>query len=94
MAFEWDRIKAKTNKRRHGIDFADAVGVFDDPLALTLPDLHTSEERFVTLGQDYLDRLVIVVWTWRGEFIRVISAREPTARERRQYLEDPDAQRI
>lgn len=40
----------------------------------------STAERLVTLGRDYLDRLVLVIWTWRGENIRVISAREPTAR--------------
>jgi uncharacterized protein (DUF4415 family) len=42
--------------------------------------VNSTAERLVTLGRDYLDRLVLVIWTWRGENIRVISAREPTAR--------------
>lgn len=91
MAFEWDPGKAEANRRRHGVDFADAVGAFDDPFALTQPDPYPTEERFVTLGRDFLDRLVVVVWTWRGKAIRLISAREATPRERRQYLEGPDA---
>jgi hypothetical protein len=91
MAFEWDPAKAEANLRRHGIDFADAVGAFGDPFALTQPDLYPTEERFVTLGRDFLGRLVLVVWTWRGEMIRLISARDATPRERRQYSEGPDA---
>jgi len=91
MAFEWDPAKAEANLRRHGIDFADAVGVFDDPFALTQVDPYPTEERFVTLGRDFLGRLVLVVWTWRGEIVRLISARDATPRERRQYSEGPDA---
>jgi uncharacterized DUF497 family protein len=91
MAFQWDPIKAEANRQRHGVDFADAVGVFEDLLALTQLDPYPTEERFVTLGRDYLERLVLVIWTWRGDDIRLISAREATPRERRQYSEGPDA---
>jgi uncharacterized DUF497 family protein len=53
---------------------------------LTLLDLDTEdEEHFVTLGIDALDRLLVVVYTWRDERIRIISARRATGRERRQY---------
>ena len=45
------------------------------------------EERWITLGKDAFDRLLIVVYTWRGERIRLISARRATARERQQYEE-------
>lgn len=45
VAFEWDPSKARANLRKHRIDFADAVGVFDDPLALTREDPHPTEER-------------------------------------------------
>jgi uncharacterized protein len=71
--------------------FRRCGGGFEDPLALTQPDPYPTEERFVTLGRDYLERLVLVVWTWRGDDIRLISAREPTPQERRQYSEGPDA---
>lgn len=43
--------------------FADAVLVFSDPAALTLVDLHTGEERLVTVGMDALARVLVVVWT-------------------------------
>jgi uncharacterized protein len=88
--FEWDPDKAEANRRKHGVDFADAVGVFADSFALTQEDPHPSEERFVTLGRDFLDRLVLVSWLWRGENIRLISARNATPRERRQYTEGLD----
>jgi uncharacterized DUF497 family protein len=85
MDYEWDAEKARANRRKHGIDFADAVTVFSDPLALTIPDDYPDEERFVTLGMDALGRLLVVVYTWRGERIRVISARQATRPERTQY---------
>ncbi len=61
MEFEWDPEKAASNLAKHGIDFADAVGTFFDPLALTVPDDYSAEERFVTTGLDTLNRLVVVV---------------------------------
>lgn len=90
MDFEWDPDKAEANRRKHGVDFADAIGVFDDPFALTQGDPHPSEARFVTLGRDFLDRVILVAWLWREEDIRLISARKATPRERRQYTEGVD----
>ena len=90
MEFEWDAAKARTNWRKHGIDFADAVGVFGDPFALTRDDIHAGEARHVTVGRDLLDRPVVVAWAWRGARIRLISARLATPRERRQYTEGHD----
>ncbi|MBI2201902.1 MAG: BrnT family toxin [Armatimonadetes bacterium] len=43
MAFEWDPEKAEANRRKHGVDFADAVGAFGDPFALTQEDPHQTE---------------------------------------------------
>ena len=84
--FEWDEEKAKENLEKHGIDFADAATVFDDTMALTMPDPTSEEEdRFVTLGMDALGRLLVVAYTWRDDRIRPISARKATRRERRQY---------
>jgi uncharacterized DUF497 family protein len=87
MDYEWDPTKARTNQRKHRIDFADAVTVFADDQALTLPDdEHLSEERYVTIGQDALGRILVVVYTWRGNRIRLISARKATAHEQTAYL--------
>lgn len=87
MDFEWDPDKAEANRRKHDVDLADAVGVFGDPLALTDEDPHPAEQRYVTLGRDFLDRVVLVSWTWHRENIRLLSARKATPRERRQYTE-------
>jgi uncharacterized DUF497 family protein len=87
--FEWDGRKAAANRRRHGIDFADAAAVFEDERALTVPDEITAvdETRMLTLGRDAMARLLVVAYTWRGERIRLISARRATPNERRHYRE-------
>jgi len=85
VELEWDFRKAVSNLRKHGIDFADAAMALYDPLALTVPDDSPSEERFVTIGMDALGRLLVVVYTWRGERVRLISARKAMRSERRQY---------
>ncbi len=85
MSYEWDPQKASANLRKHKVDFADAVGVFEDPLAITVPDDRHEEARFVTVGEDFLGRLLVVAYTWRGKKLRIISAREALPNERRQY---------
>ena len=90
MHFEWDQTKAATNLAKHGVHFADAVAVFEDDLALSMRDPYLeSEERWITTGMDTLGRVLVVVYTWRGEGIRLISARAATPRERQQYEEKP-----
>jgi uncharacterized DUF497 family protein len=90
MGFAWDAAKARANLRKHGVDFADAVGVFNDPLALTARDPFPAEERLLSLGVDLLGRVIVVNWTWRSKEIRLISARRATPRERRRYQEGQD----
>lgn len=85
MEYEWDSQKARTNLRKHGIDFADAMTVFSDELAITIPDNHPDEERYVTIGMDALGRVLVVVFTWRGANIRLISARKADKFEFEQY---------
>jgi uncharacterized DUF497 family protein len=85
MRYEWDPAKAESNAAKHGVRFSDAVSVFADDQALTIEDLHPEEERFITIGMDPFARVLVVVYTWRGEFIRLISARKATRAERNQY---------
>jgi hypothetical protein len=59
--------------------------VFYDELAVTIRDDAIEEERFITLGMDALARVLVVVYTWRGDRIRMISARKATRRERHRY---------
>ena len=67
--------------------------VLEDDLALTIRDPFSEEEeeRWITLGRDALGRLLVVVYTWRGESVRLISARLATARETTQYEEHHEA---
>ena len=86
MAYEWDPAKNRANLAKHGVDFADAVAVFEDELALTRPDPDSrAERRFLTLGVDAFGRHLIVVFTERGARIRIISARLASKQERRAY---------
>ena len=83
--FEWDRDKADSNLKKHRIDFADAVTVFDDLNTITIDDPDHDENRFFTIGMDAYARLLVVVYTWRGENIRLISARNATKQEQKYY---------
>ncbi len=86
MDYQWDAAKAQSNLRKHGIDFADAVGVFEDEWAFTCKEEEIEGEfRFAILGMDFLSRIVVVVSTYRDDDIRLISARPATPRERRHY---------
>ena len=85
MEFEWDRKKAIFNLRKHGVDFADAVTTFYDNFAITFPDEFSDEQRFITMGMDAQARLIVTVYAWHGERIRIISARKATRRERELY---------
>ena len=87
MNYEWDPRKAKSNIADHRIRFPDAVSVFQDERALTIEDPYPDEERYVTIGMDAFGRILVVVYTWRGENIRLISARKATKSERTQYAQ-------
>ena len=89
MEYEWDEAKRKANLRKHGVDFADAVGVFFDDHALTRTDPDSKDEaRMVTLGMGFTLRILYVVWVERhGDTLRVISARKASPGEMRQYRE-------
>jgi uncharacterized DUF497 family protein len=85
VGYEWDEDKARTNRAKHSVDFADAVEVFYDRRAVTVRDEHPDEERFVTIGRDALARVIVVVYCWRVDRIRIISARRATWAERQGY---------
>ncbi len=85
MEFEWDPKKAEGNRRKHGIEFLDAVIVFDDDRGITLLDEHPTEERYVTFGTDGEGRVLAVSYALRSNSIRIISARKATSRERAKY---------
>ena len=87
MQFEWDPNKAAENLNKHGVSFNEALSVFSDPLATTIddPDHSIDEFRFLTMGYSKNQRLIVVAHTERECKIRMISAREPTPHERKQY---------
>jgi uncharacterized DUF497 family protein len=89
MKFEWDRGKAKSNLSKHGVSFEEAATVFGDPLSLTISDPgHSDEEdRFVTIGVSSKLRTIVLVHTDRGDHVRIVSARQATTRERKDYEE-------
>jgi uncharacterized DUF497 family protein len=89
LNYEWDRRKARSNLRNHGVSFGEAVTVLGDPLSLTIADPLRSEgeERRVTIGLSTLRRTLVVIHTERGDNIRIISARIATLRERSAYEE-------
>jgi uncharacterized DUF497 family protein len=87
VEFEWDPAKAQENMRVHGINLAVAVGVFDSPyLTMEDPDAE-GEQRLMALGLDGLGRLLVVVYTYREDKIRLISARKATRKEEKEYAQ-------
>jgi uncharacterized DUF497 family protein len=84
VAFEWDAGKNARNIRKHGIHFADAVAALEDEHAITIRDEYSAdEERFISLGLDSGLHALVVVYTYRGENIRIISARLAEPQERK-----------
>ena len=89
MTYEWDTAKAAANLRKHKVSFAEAASVFLDPLALTFDDPDHSEEenREITIGASNKERALFVSHCFRGDRLRIISARKATKTEKTQYAE-------
>jgi len=89
LTCEWAPEKARSNLQKHGVSFEEAATVLSDTLSSTIEDpLHSDEEdRFVTIGQSYTGRTLVVVHTDRGDRVRIISARCAGPRERKDYEE-------
>lgn len=87
MQFEWNPEKAELNFRKHGVTFDEAATVWDDYFNIDLFDHeHSAEEnRFPMVGESADGRLLIISYTERENRVRIISARELTPRERRDY---------
>jgi uncharacterized protein len=87
MDFEWDDEKARLNLAAHNVSFAEATEVFGDELSSTAsdPDHSEGERRYLIFGRTGSGRCLVVAFTERGSRIRLISAREMTGRERREY---------
>jgi len=87
VRFEWSASKARLNAEHHGVTFDEAATVFRDPLARIFDDpVHSSgEHRELLVGHSRRARLIIVSFAERGGRVRIISARQTTRRERREY---------
>jgi len=90
LEFEWDPEKAEANRKKHRVTFEEASTVFADPLSLTIadPDHSEREERMLLLGTTRSGRLLVISHPYHDRRIRLISAREATRRERRDYEEN------
>jgi uncharacterized DUF497 family protein len=93
--FEWDPYKAKENVAKHNVGFERAAETFMDPLAISIYDEDHSEDedRWVTIGRDLSENVLVVIHTFQEEdanatVIRVISARKATRKEIKQYKGD------
>lgn len=87
MKFEWDENKNHRNKFKHKISFETALHVFDDPDYIEMYDFEHSdqEDRYIAIGR--VGEVLFVVFTERGEYIRLISARLATSLERSLYYD-------
>jgi uncharacterized protein len=90
MGFAWDEKKAETNFKAHKVRFAESLSVLEDDHAITITDDESDpyEQRFVSLGMGTKGRLLVVVYSYRQQNIRIISARKAEPHEREQYEEN------
>jgi uncharacterized protein len=92
LTFEWDRQKAASNLRKHGVCFEEAITVFDNPIALIFDDEeHSTDEecREIIIGHSVRNRLLLICFTEREkDIIRIIGARTATKKERWNYEEN------
>ncbi len=88
LKFEWDRTKAASNAKKHGVTFDEARSAFADEAGRLIadPDHSDEEERFILLGMSARLRLLVVAHCYRqGDTIRIISARKASRHEQKQY---------
>lgn len=85
--FEWDEANIQKNWERHKVSFIESEEIFfNEPLLVELDHDHSkTENRYFALGKTDLERLLLIVFTLRGDKIRVISARDMSKKERRYY---------
>jgi uncharacterized DUF497 family protein len=89
VVFEWDDDKERDNFKKHGIHFTAAEQSFYDPFRMSRPDTYSEgEERWQLMG--FVTDVLFVIYTERGETIRIISARKAEPFERRIYYGDSE----
>jgi uncharacterized DUF497 family protein len=86
----WDEVKARINRKKHGIDFEEAVKVFLDEFALTeIDQFIEGEVRWQTIGMLGDNAILVVAHTVNEEetveIVRIISARRTVPSERSRY---------
>jgi uncharacterized protein len=89
LGFSWDPRKASGNRLKHWVSFEEAVTAFGDPLSVTVsdPDHSVRENRYLLVGLSERGRLLVIAHMERGNYVRIISARLATRRERIVYEE-------
>ena len=90
IRFEWDNKKAAANFKKHRVNFEEVITVFSNPLAVIFDDdAHSVDEiREIIIGHSVNNRLILVSFTERDGIIRIISARQATKQERKDYEEN------
>jgi uncharacterized protein len=89
MEFVWNENKARSNIKKHGISFQQAMSCFYDPeqVAFYDPDHSDDEDREIMIGHSKDGKLLLVVYTIRKNEIRLISARAATKKEAQHYAQ-------
>jgi uncharacterized DUF497 family protein len=89
MEIAWEIRKPESNHKKDGVRFSECLPVFEDDYAITVIDQESepSETRFVTIGTGVKGRVLVVIYTYRGANIRIISSRLAEPHERTQYEE-------
>lgn len=87
MEFEWDTIKNQRNIEKHGIDFIDAVRIFEHPTLTIVDNRRDYGEKRIAATGTVEDVILYVVYTIRDSVLRIISARRANRRERKKYFE-------
>ena len=85
--FEWDDGKADANLRKHGVSFDEACTIFGDDYLLSFPDERKDygEQRYFAYGTSAYGRMLTVIWTYRNNRYRLISAFVPEPNQRKIY---------
>jgi hypothetical protein len=88
MQFDWELTKAEFNYKKHGVRFPECLPVFEDDYAITVTDQESDPgEMFASIGMGVKGRILVVIYTYRGANIRIISSRLAEPHERTQYEE-------
>jgi uncharacterized DUF497 family protein len=88
MGFEWDPAKEEKNINERDLDFATASRIWDGPILEKIDGRRDYGETRIIATGDFDGSVLVVVYTWRGEARRIISARKANSREKRHYEEE------